>query len=64
MQTYPRYLLADVLKMCKTGKQEVVYELEFSSLESGLFPILVFIWLMTWDHQFLHFLHCLGSTGL
>ena len=30
---YPRYLLADVLKMCKTARQEAVYELGFSSLE-------------------------------
>ena len=60
---YPRYLLADVLKMCKTARQEAVYELRFSSLESCLFPSLVFIWLMTQDHQFLHFRHCLGSTG-
>ena len=34
---YPRYLLADVLKMCKTARQEAVYELGFSSLESCLF---------------------------
>ena len=30
---YPRYLLADVLKMCKTVRQEAVYELGFSLLE-------------------------------
>ena len=44
---YPRYLLADVLKMCKTARQEAVYELGFSSLESCLFLSLIFIWLMT-----------------
>ena len=46
---YPRYLLADVLKMCQTARQEAVfmYEPRFSSLESCLFPSLVFIWLMT-----------------
>ena len=44
---YPRHLLADVLKMWKTERQEAVYELGFSSLESGLFPSLVFIWMMT-----------------
>ena len=44
---YPRYLLADVLKMCKTARREAVCELGFSSLESCLFPSLVFIWLMT-----------------
>ena len=44
---YPRYLLADVLKMCKTARQEAVYECGFSSLESGLFLSLIFIWLMT-----------------
>ena len=38
---YPRYLSADVLKMSKTARQEAVYELGFSSLESGLFPSLV-----------------------
>ena len=44
---YPRYLLTDVLKMCKTARQKTVYELGFSSLESCLFPSLVLIWLMT-----------------
>ena len=45
---YPRYLLADVLKMCKTVRQEALYELGFSSLESCLLdPSLIFIWLMT-----------------
>ena len=33
---YPRYLVTDVLKMCKTVRQEAVYELGFSSLESGI----------------------------
>ena len=60
---YPRYLLADVLKICKTARQEAVYELGFSSLESCLFPSLVFIWLMMYDHKFMHFRHCLGLTG-
>ena len=44
---YLQYLLADVLKMSKTARQETVYELEFSSLENSLFPSLVFILLMT-----------------
>ena len=43
---YPRYLLDDVLKMCKTARQKAVYELGFFSLESCSFPSLVFIWLM------------------
>ena len=45
-KVYPRYLLTDVLKMCKTARQEAVYELGFSLLESCLFPSLVLIWLM------------------
>ena len=40
---YPRYLLNDVLKMCETARLEAVYELRFSSLQSCLFPTLVFI---------------------
>ena len=44
---YSRYLFAYVLKMCKTARQEAVYEPGFSSLESCFFPSLVFIWLMT-----------------
>ena len=40
---YPRYLLADVLKMCKTARQDTMHKLGFSSLESCLFPSLIFI---------------------
>ena len=43
---FPWCLLVDSLKICKTAIQEAACELWLSSLESGLFPILVFIWLM------------------
>ena len=56
---YPRYLLADVLKMCQTARQEAVYELGFSSLESCLFPSIVFFWLMTVGCSF-----CTSTTVL
>ena len=38
---YPQYLLTDVLKMCKTARQEEVYESGFSSLKVVYFLLAV-----------------------